>query len=76
MYQVNTNDTAQLGGFLQSQPNLHNVTQSAIAGMPAFAFGVDGIYGQGYAFLDSGRLYYLLGTGIENSPLASSFHAS
>ncbi len=76
MYQVGNNDFVALGSFLSNQPNLHDVVQSTFAGRPAYAFNVDGIYVHGYAFLDSGRLYYVLGAGVESSPLAATFQTT
>ena len=73
MYATQNADNNSLKSFLQAQSNLHNVTDTTIAGYPGFTFAVDGIYGRGYAVLLSGKMYYLLGTGIENSAIVQTF---
>jgi hypothetical protein len=72
MYAV-SGTTESLGAFLRTLPNLHNVSAATIANHPGFSFAVDGFYGRGYAFVDNNRLYYLLGSGIENSAVAKTF---
>ena len=72
-YATQNADNNSLKSFLQAQPNLHNVSEATIVGHQGFSFTVDGIYGRGFAFLSNGKMYYLLGTGIENSAIAQTF---
>ncbi len=64
-----TGDMNQLKSFLESQNNIHNITAKKFGGYDAYQFSIDGSYVSGYAFLSSGRLYYVLGVGSENTPL-------
>ena len=72
-YAIGTNDMNALQNFLASQPNLHDVTVTQMNGFQAFSFTVDGVFHQGYAFLNNSNLYYLLGTGVQNTPIAQTF---
>ena len=76
-YAVGSNDDSQLQQFLASQSNIHNVTETTINGIPAYAFNVDGVYKQGYAFLENNNLYYLLGDKpIQSSSIVQTFRAT
>jgi EmrB/QacA subfamily drug resistance transporter len=70
-YFVNNNDTDGLKAFLSRQSNIHNPVAVNFNGYSAFHFAMDGTYSAGYAFLSNGRLYYVLGTNLNNSDLAS-----
>ena len=74
-YSVGSNDDALLQSFLASQSNIHTVTATTINGIPAYTFSIDGVYKQGYAFLENNNLYYLLGDNIQNSSIAQTFRA-
>jgi len=58
---TNNTDLGFIATKLAQQPNIHNVTPTTFAGAPAMAFSVDGVFQQGYALVNSGRLYYVLG---------------
>ena len=69
-YETPSDSLADLVGFLRSQSNIHNVVPAQFAGLQAYQFTIDGLYSSGYAFLDSGKLYYVLGSGSERTSLA------
>ena len=73
IYNVPNTDPSSFKSFLEAQRNLHNVTDAVIAGHTGYSFAMDGIYNHGYAFLHNAKVYYLLGVGIENSPIAQTF---
>ncbi|HEX3099603.1 MAG TPA: MFS transporter [Patescibacteria group bacterium] len=68
---VSNGDMASLKTFLESRPNLHNVTLSKFGNRDAYWFNIDGSYQTGYAFLENGRLYYVLGASSEKTALGS-----
>jgi EmrB/QacA subfamily drug resistance transporter len=73
MYAAPNSDAVSFKEFLMYQPNMHTVLETNIVGHEGFTFMIDGIYKYGYAFLDNGRIYYILGEGIKNSPIGQSF---
>jgi hypothetical protein len=72
-YQVNINDAGALKKYLSNLSNLSDVADATISGHPGFGFNVTGIYEHGYAFLNNGKLFYLLGKGLEDSKIAEKF---
>lgn len=62
-------DMTTLKTFLESRPNIHNVKLVSFGSRSAYWFNIDGSYVSGYAFLEQGRLYYILGAGSETTPL-------
>jgi EmrB/QacA subfamily drug resistance transporter len=74
-YTIAGSSMDSLKEFLETQPNIHEITATTFAGLPAYTFAIDGNYERGFAFLRNGRLYYMLGSGIENSAIARTFKA-
>jgi hypothetical protein len=64
VYPANNTDWSFVKSNLQSLPNIHNLSDASVAGYQAEHFDIDGIYSQGYAFLNNGRLYYILGKSL------------
>lgn len=62
-------DMTTLKTFLDKQSNIHNVRMVKFGTRDAYIFNIDGTYKTGYAFLESGRLYYILGMDSEKTPL-------
>lgn len=62
-------DMDSLKSFLESQSNMHNITLSSFGSRSVYSFDIDSSYTTGYAFLEQGRLYYVLGFGSEKTPL-------
>lgn len=55
--------------FLQKQSNISNVELAKFGNRDAYKFNIAGTYKSGYAFLEQGRLYYVLGEGSETTPI-------
>jgi|GEM_PF-6754908 len=49
---------------LVQQSNVHNVNAVTFAGIPALSFDIDGNFGNGYTFVQNGKLFYLLGVDV------------
>lgn len=64
-------DMDSLKTFLEGQSNIHNVHALSFGPHNAYAFDIDGNYTSGYAFMENGKLYYVLGYGSEKTPLAA-----
>jgi hypothetical protein len=62
-----------LRNFLEAQPNISGVVDASIVGQQGFAFNISGLYGHGFAFMLDNQLYYLLGSGIEDSAIVKTF---
>jgi hypothetical protein len=63
----------ELRTFLAAQQNIHAISETTLNGISAYHFTVDGIYGEGFALLSGNKLYYLLGRGVADSALGTSF---
>jgi hypothetical protein len=72
-YAVSPNGETMAGlvQFLNSQTYIHAPQETTFAGRAAVAFGIDGVYQQGFAFLSGNRLYYVMGPGVSDTPLAN-----
>ncbi len=62
-------DYETLKMFLEEQPNIHNIRVAKFGNRDVYRFNIDGLYQTGYAFLENGRLFYILGPGSETTPL-------
>ncbi|HEX3095768.1 MAG TPA: MFS transporter, partial [Patescibacteria group bacterium] len=58
-------DWDSLKTFLESRPGISNVRRTMFGSRDLFQFDISGTYQTGYAFLENGRLYYVLGAGSE-----------
>lgn len=57
----------ELQSFLVAKSNMHNVSRGMVQGYDVVSFDVDGYYKHGFAFVSKGRLYYIMGAGVENT---------
>lgn len=73
MYAAAGSAADTLKTYLASQSNIHNVRSVTLFGNPGYEFDMDGRYTRGYAFLNNGRLYYLLGEGVLESAVGLTF---
>jgi EmrB/QacA subfamily drug resistance transporter len=64
-------DWGSLREFLEQQPNISNVQRVMFGSRDVFKFDIQSSYLSGYAFLENGRLYYVLGEGSERTPLVN-----
>ncbi len=62
-------DWGTLKSFLEQQPGISNIRRVMWGSRDLFQFDSSSSYLTGYAFLENGRLYYVLGTNSENTPL-------
>jgi EmrB/QacA subfamily drug resistance transporter len=64
-------DWDSLRSFLEQQSGISNVRRVMFGSRDLFQFDSASAYQTGYAFIEQGRLYYVLGTGSENTPLVN-----
>ncbi len=68
-YSAPNSDWDSLRAFLEQQPGVSNVRRVMFGSRDLFQFDSNSSYQSGYAFLENGRLYYILGMGSERTPL-------
>ncbi len=70
-YDAKGGDWDSLHAYLQKQSNMSNIRRVMWGGRDLFQFDINSAYQTGVAFLEKGRLYYVLGMGSENSALVN-----
>jgi hypothetical protein len=72
-YVVPNGDTDSLRTFLAAQPNIQNITRAQANSLSGYMFTINSEYKEGFAAVQNGRLYYLLGSGVKDSLIAQTF---
>lgn len=70
-YPAPDGDWGGLKSFLEQQPGVSNIRRVMWGNRDLFQFDSNSQYLTGFAFLENGRLYYVLGTNSENTPLVN-----